>query len=449
VDAPPEAVLRCQAALLARGPVAEAATALAVELADILACRRVTVSLLADDDVVVIGSSLAGEIDPRRETADALRAAAHESLDQLQSVAWPPLSTGPMQQLALAQRELAGAGQACTIPVIASDRPVGALTLERGPQPAFTPAEISLCEHVAAFAGPVLAMKRDLQAPWYVRARAAWREQLAAGGRRRTAWAAGALAALALLAAPLPWRATGPARLEGSVQRAVVAAADGFLQQTSVRPGDRISAGQALAQLSSQDLELERRRRESELRQHENAYRAAQARNDRVQMVVSQARAGEAQALLTLAETQLQRSQLTAPFDGVVIKGDLTQSLGAPVQKGEVLMVLAPSDGFRLVVEVDETDIAAVRPGQRGELALAAQPERPLRFSVSRIVPMAVAADGRNYFEVEGVLDEQAPDLRPGLTGVAKVQVGRRALASLLLHRPLAWLRLSIWSVTP
>ena len=446
---PSDAVLRCQAALLSRGPLAEAATALAVELAEVLACRRVTVSLLTDDEVVVAGSSQAGEIDPRRETADALAAAAHESLDQLQSVAWPPVAGQPLQQLTLAHRQLAGTGQACTIPVVASERPVGALTLERDALPSFTRAEIALGEHVAAFAGPVLAMKRDLQAPWHVRARAAWRERLAAGSRRGKAWAVGALAAVVVLAAPLPWRATGPARLEGSVQRAVVAAADGFLQQTSVRPGDRISAGQALAQLSSQDLELERRRRESELRQHENAYRAAQARNDRVQMVVSQARAAEAQALLTLAETQLQRSQLTAPFDGVVIKGDLTQSLGAPVQKGEVLMVLAPSDSFRLVVEIDETDIAAVQPGQRGELALAAQPERPLRFVVRRIVPMAMAAEGRNYFEVEGVLDEQVPDLRPGLTGVAKVQVGRRSLASLLLHRPLAWLRLSVWSITP
>ena len=51
-------------------------------------------------------------------------------------------------------------------------------------------------------------------------------------------------------------------------------------------------------------------------------------------------------------------------FDGIVIKGDLSQNLGAPVQRGEVLMVLAPNDSFRLILEVDEADIAAVRPGQ-------------------------------------------------------------------------------------
>ncbi len=156
-----------------------------------------------------------------------------------------------------------------------------------------------------------------------------------------------------------------------------------------MRPGDRVVAGQVLAQLASQDMELERKRRESELRQHESGYRAAQARNDRTQMVVSQSKAAEAQALLTLAETQLDRARLQAPFDGIVIKGDLSQTLGAPVQRGEVLMVLAPSDSFRLIVEVDETDIAAIQPGQKGQLALAARPEQPLGFTTRRIVPVA------------------------------------------------------------
>jgi multidrug efflux pump subunit AcrA (membrane-fusion protein) len=166
-------------------------------------------------------------------------------------------------------------------------------------------------------------------------------------------------------------------------------------------------------------------------------------------MVVSQSRAAEAQALLTLAETQLERSQLVAPFDGVVIKGDLTQNLGAPVRKGEVLMLLSPSDSFRLIVEVDETDIAAVRPGQRGALALAARPEAALPFTTRRIVPLATAADGRNYFEVEGTLDTADPDLRPGLSGVAKIGAGYRPLAWLLFHRAAAWLRMALWTLGP
>jgi len=440
-------VLRCQAAMLARGPLEEAATALAAELATLLHCRRVSVGVLQDERIRVVGSSQAADIDPRHDAATAIAGAMHEALDQQVSVAWPPLPG--TDAITVAHRQLAGTGQACSIPVVADGQPLGALTLERGPDPAFNAIDLAIAEDVASFAGPVLAMKRDAEQPWIERARHWVAQRVETEVQRRNAWIAGTVVLLLAVAVPLPWRVSAPARLEGAVQRAVVSAADGFLQQVNVRPGDRVKAGQLLGQLSSQDLELERRRRESEMRQHENAYRAAEARNDRTQMVVSQSRAAEAEALLTLAQTQLERSQLVAPFDGVVIKGDLTQNLGAPVKKGEVLMVLSPSDSFRLIVEVDETDIAAVKPGQHGQLALAARPEQPLDFTTRRIVPLATAADGRNYFEVEAALDAPQPDLRPGLSGIAKIDAGHRPLAWLLLHRAADWLRLAVWTLGP
>lgn len=439
-----DAVLRCQAAMLARGPLGEAATALAAEVADLLQCRRVSVGLLQDGQARIAGSSQQVELDPRHDAAAAVLAAMHEAIDQRRVIAWPPVAGDT--PISIAQRQLAGTGRACSVPLVAGERVMGALTLEREGM-AFDAAQLALCEDIAAFAGPLLELKVQAEAPWRRRSAAWLRERLASSGRRHALVAGAVLVALAALALPWSWRVSAPARLEGSVQRAVVAPADGFLQQADVRPGDRVRAGQPLAQLSSQDLELERKRRESELRQHENAYRAALARNDRTQMVISQSRAAEAQALLELAETQLDRSRLVAPFDGVVIKGDLRQNLGAPVQKGETLLVLSPSESFRLIVEVDESDIAAVTPGQHGQLALAARPEQPLAFTTRRVVPVATAADGRNYFEVEAALDARAEGLRPGLSGVAKIEVGRRALGWLLFHRAVAWMRLALWSV--
>ncbi len=440
-----DAILRCQAALLARNSLAEAATALAVELAEVVFCQRVSIALLHDDKLRIVGSTQASEPDQRHAAAVAIVAAMHEAIDQRLSVAWPPAVSSP--PISLAHRQLAGTGHACSVPVVHAGVIVGAVTFERSAGPAFWPAQIALCEDIASFAGPVLELKRAAETPWHGRIGASLRSGFAAPGKRRMAWVVGVLVVAGLLAVPLPWRVSAPARLEGSVQRAVVAAADGFLQQANVRPGDRVVAGQVLAQLASQDMELERKRRESELRQHESGYRAAQARNDRTQMVVSQSKAAEAQALLTLAETQLDRTRLQAPFDGIVIKGDLSQTLGAPVQRGEVLMVLAPNDSFRLIVEVDETDIAAIQPGQKGQLALAARPEQPLGFTTRRIVPVATAADGRNYFEVEATPDRAQSDLRPGLSGVAKIEVGERSLGWLLFHRAAAWLRLSLWTI--
>ena len=440
-----DAILRCQAALLSRISLAEAATALAVELAELTGCHRVSIGLLERDKLRIVASSQAGELDSRNAAAVAITAAMHEVLDQRLSVAWPPAALSPA--ISLAHRQLAGAREACTVPIVSAGNVIGAITLERTPGAVSGPPQVALWEDIASFAGPVLDLKRIVETPWHRRVAGSLRASLATPNQRRNTWAVATVVVAGLLALPLPWRVSAPARLEGSVQRAVVAAADGFLQQVNVRPGDRVVTGQVLAQLSSQDLELERKRRESELRQHESGYRAAQARNDRTQMVISQSKAGETQALLSLAETQLDRTQLQAPFDGIVIKGDLSQTLGAPVQRGEVLMVLAPNDSFRLIVEVDETDIAAIRPGQQGQLALAARPEQPLAFTTRRIVPVAKAADGRNYFEVEAVPDTTQASLRPGLSGVAKIEVGERRLGWLLFHRAAAWLRLALWTV--
>ena len=441
-----DALLRAIGAALARAPMEQAAAALCAELCELLQAARASVGLLQPAGLRLAGSSHPGRIDPDHAAATAILDAMQEAIDQHQPVAWPAAAGSDC--ITLAQRQLGGPGCACTVPLVDDTRVVGALTIERT-APAFSAAELALLADVARLAGPVLELKRQLAQPWRSRAWQATRLALATPSRRTLLGGAGVLAFAALLAVPVPWRVSAPARLEGAVQRAVVAATDGFLQQANVRPGDRVRSGQVLAELNAQDLELERRRRESELRQHEGAYRAAQARADRAQMVAAQAKAAETQALLSLVETQLQRSRIEAPFDGIVIKGDLGPNLGAPVQRGEVLMVLAPNDSFRLILEVDEADLAAIVPGQRGELALAAQPERPLPFVTRRIVPVAAAADGRNFFEVEAALQQQLPQLRPGLSGVAKVEAGSRPLGWLLSHRLLAWLRLAWWKVTP
>jgi hypothetical protein len=60
---------------------------------------------------------------------------------------------------------------------------------------------------------------------------------------------------------------------------------------------------------------------------------------------------------------------------------------------------------------------------------------------------VASTGEGRNYFEVEARLkSDAAPDLRPGLLGVAKIEAGSRALLWIWTHRVYDWMRLTVWS---
>ena len=57
------------------------------------------------------------------------------------------------------------------------------------------------------------------------------------------------------------------------------------------------------------------------------------------------------------------------------------------------------------------------------------------------------SAEARNYFEVEASLDSQGASLRPGLSGIARIDAGERTLWWMLTHRLFNWCRLSFWSL--
>jgi hypothetical protein len=114
-----------------------------------------------------------------------------------------------------------------------------------------------------------------------------------------------------------------------------------------------------------------------------------------------------------------------------------------------VLFELAPLDGYRIVLRVDERDIAYVTPGQHGELAVSAMPGERFPFTVTSVVPVNVAQEGRNVFRVEARVEGDPGRLRPGMTGVGKVDIDERNLTWIWTRTGIDWLRLKLWSLLP
>jgi len=179
-------------------------------------------------------------------------------------------------------------------------------------------------------------------------------------------------------------------------------------------------------------------------------YQVAMAAADRGTMGVVAAQVSQAEAQLTLAEDKLSRSTLTAPFDGVIVSGDLSQLVGAPVEQGKLLFEVAPLEGYRVVLKIDDRDIGRLAAGQRGELVLSSLPGRAMPFTVRSITPISTQQDGRNVFRVEAQLDAgDLARLRPGMEGVGKVVVGRANLLWVWTHGLVDWLRLWLWNWLP
>lgn len=447
-------VLRLQAAAMAQPDWTGAAAAVATELATVLGCERVAIGWRTDGSTVVKAESHRAEVAAARAPARALAAAMDEALDQ-QATLVHPMPPGSQTRIVRAHDELSraeGGASLCTVPLADGGELLGALLLERQPR-GFGADEVVLAEHCACLLAPLLALKRRQQrslARHALDELRGLRERLLGPGHPTAkllmASAAGAALMLAASAAvPGAYRVSADARIEGAVQRVLTAPVDGFVHQVHVRPGDVVQQGQLLAELSRDELQLERRRWQSEAQQQEHAYGEALARHERTQMVIALSRADEARAQLELAEQSIRRSRLEAPFDGVVIQGDLSQSLGAPVKRGDVLLTLAQGEGYRVIVEVDERDIADVKPGQTGTVTLAAAPARPLPIRVTRVTPVAATVDGRNAFEVEADVQPGAQPLRPGLRGAARIDAGERPLLWIATHRVVDWLRLQWW----
>ncbi len=438
---------------LAHAELPDALTALATDLAGHLGCERVSIGLRERNGIRVRALSHSSAFDARSALLADLAAAMDEACDQDTTVSHPapPGAPARMDRAHAALRERHGAGAVWSVPLAAHGSLVGAFTCERPAGLGIDERVLRLSEEVAALLGPVIAVQRAAAAPPLVRLRRLAETRLAVLTRREGRVAAAAALALLLVvaAAPATHRVAAEARLEGRIQRAIVAGVEGYLLQVEARPGDLVPRGKILARLDDGDLQVERRKWEGLREQLRREQREALAGHDRTQQSILGARIAQAEAQLNLIEAQLARTVLEAPFDGVVVSGDLQQRLGSPVEKGEVLFEVAPLDGYRVVLEVDERDVAFVANDQSGRLLLSALPGEALPFTIDRVTPVAVAAEGHNRFRAEARLEEPSASLRPGMKGVAKIDAGRRARAWIWSHETLDWLRLVAWSWGP
>ncbi len=424
------------------------------ELALALDCSRVSLGFLRGSRLSVDAISNTTLPDSRSSLVQALGACMQEALDQRDTVLYP--DSRPQLGINHHHRQFHKEHNStlCTVVLPVDTTLVGALTLERSGNKTFTRREVEQAELIGSLIGPVLAIRRRSDRGIL----RTLREDISGGLGRlfgpghlllKTATTLIALFLVLAVLATGEYQVTSPATLEATIQRVVIAPQDGFLAQGKVRPGDVVHKGDLLGTLDDQQLKLEQKKIRSRLQQLARQYRQSFAHHDRSEINIIRAKINQAKAQLNLVGQELRRTHLLAPFDGVIVSGDLSQSLGAPVKRGDILFTVAPLDHFLLALQVDERDIDEIAPGQEGTLVLQGMVGRKLPLRVSRITPVASLVQHKNCFRVEADLDFASDLLRPGMTGVAKIPVGRRRLLWITTHRFLDWLRLKLWSLLP
>jgi len=434
----------------------DACNAVVTELALQFECDPVSIGFVRRGRIKVKAVSHAAQFGQRMNLIRSIAEAMDEAVDQKAVVLYPAREDWEYR-VTRSHSELASThqvGSVLTIPLHSSGRIFGALTFERALNEEFNEVTVDLCDTVGSVIGPILEEKRlnDRPVLWKV-GESAWLQVKRLFGPRhfgrKLVSTIVLLLVLFLLFATGNYRVTSPAVIEGLVQRTVVAPFDGYIAAQYARAGEVVKESQVLAELDDKDLALERIRWSTNRHQRLSEYDRALARQERAEANIVRTQVEQAEAQIALLDEQLSRTKIKAPFNGIVVSGDLSQSVGVALSRGDELFTIAPLNEHRVILEVDENDIEDIRIGQTGILRVTSFPEVSHVFTVNRITPVSEQADGRNFFRVEAKLHQNSKRLRPGMEGIAKTEISDRLLVRIWTEKMVDWIRLTLWKWSP
>lgn len=432
------------------------AMALVTALATQLQCERVSLGFVKRGRARVMAVSHSAEFKQQTNLIRGVAEAMDEAIDQRETIVYPPSSDGASAviQAHAAFAKEQGSGALLCVPLESGGQAVGALLLERSAERLFDRKSVDLCRSVASLVGPMLEVHRR-EDRWI--GTKIWAslthyiEQLT--GPRHVVLKVATAAIVGVLVfcflAKGDYRVSAKTVLEPVVQRAAAAPFNGYIKDAPVRAGDLVQVGQLLCTLDDREIKLERMKSSSKLEEYQKEYHKAMADREAAKVEILTAQMHQAQSEIALLDDQLAHTRVVSPFDGIVVSGDLSQSLGSPVEKGKVLFEIAPLDSYRVVLEVDERDIVDVRVEQQGHLLLSAFPSESVGVTIEKVTPVSTARDGRNFFRVEARLDQPHDRLRPAMEGAGKIEIDQRRFIWIWTHQVLDWIRLTVWTWLP
>jgi len=235
----------------------------------------------------------------------------------------------------------------------------------------------------------------------------------------------------------------------------------GIIRSVEVYYNDRVKVGQVLARLDTSKLE-------AQLAQAKAALEAAQAKVLQARATVKETRAkltqlrnaralsggkvpsqaemdaaeaayeraladlasakasvSQAKANIKSIETDLAKSVIRSPINGVVLnrKVEPGQTVAASLQAPELFVLAEDLTKMDLHVNVDEADVSKVKEGQEATFTVDAYPQRVFKAVVKQVRYASTTISG--VVTYEAILDVNNEDLalRPGMTATARILV--------------------------
>ena len=444
-------VLDLMALLNAQHRYMAVAMTLCNELASRHKCDRVCLGWREGDYVRLQAMSHTEKFERKMEAVKALEQTMEESLDQDEMIVWPR----PEGDTRVSRDHEKYAGEhdikhLCSLPLRLNGPSVGVITCERNSEP-FTEEEQRLLTLFAEMAVRRLSELKRTDRWFGARMMTGAREKLGklVGVEHTWAKVIAVLVAVGLAVlffGKMNYRVEAPFIVRTENVAILSAPFEGYIEEVPVQLGDVVPNKGVLLKLDTRELLLQEAAAAADLDRFTREAEKARANNSLAEMRIAQAQAEQAQARLALVRHRLKESSLVAPFDGVIVEGDLKKRIGAPVKQGDVLFKVARTDRMYIECNVDERDVHEVREVATGEIAFASQPKLKFPMKLERIEPVAQTKEKENFYITRCAFQSPIESWwRPGMSGVAKINVGQRTFFWILSHRTIDFLRMFFW----
>jgi HlyD family secretion protein len=146
------------------------------------------------------------------------------------------------------------------------------------------------------------------------------------------------------------------------------------------------------------------------------------------QIAAAEAQVAQREAMLRQVEVDLDRAEIKAPIDGVVIRRDVDvgQTVAASLQAPVLFTIAQDLRQVEIHVAVDEADVGRIRPGQEAQFTVAAYPTANFRGEV--LMTRLGAQTIQNVVTYVVVISAENRDQRlmPGMTATVRLITDRR-----------------------
>lgn len=429
-----------------------AAMNLCNELSTRTGATRVALGWIKGQDVRVKALSHTEQFDKRQELIKTLEKAMEECIDQEEPVHFEPQGGGT-QNVSRAAQELSrveGGNVVLTLPLRRRADVVGAVTLEFPATHKLSPQASTGLSVAVDLLAPQL-YDRHVNDRWLITKAGLSLEDLGkkvVGPQHTLAKVLVILGAIALVFISVyrpMYHVVAPFQFDATDKRKLQVPFDGQIDDVKVMPGDVVKKGQILLTMKTFDLQLDLNAAEDAMRKAEAEYRSYIAQGKQAEADAAQQEIEKSQAEAQLDQDRIDQGVIRAPFDGVILSGDLIDQRNAAKKEGDELFTIAEDTGLRAQLSVSERDVQYLKAGQHGELATTALPTDKYDFTIDRIVPLGETKEGDNTFTVYGALKQSSPSWSPGMAGWARVDIEHRPLIWIWTHKFVDYLRFKLW----